>query len=607
MVDFSVNRSKDPNNLSVGELWNKIGFHKTLAGFYFNLIFFFVDLVIGLLFAEIFINWLFPYPEIKGYETYTIGIFSLVFSFITFWVSGCWDQFIPAKRIQGTKYMMRYVQFFTWWGVFTGLIQMTVVAIYAFFIAPSTNLAYTETLMVIFVLSQIPQPWGLMGQLTGTLQHYNKTSVYGFIASEVYGRGVRYGCMILGRFYGIAHPEIGELMGLTIGMMVGDFLSPFLSNLFGMAFYRKVLLSEGVSLRDFFGHDITWPEIKEMLIFGIKRGGPGIINQIPSYSSFLVGLVYIPQITTLSNLSSNANSFAAYINQGPSIGTNVFSEAFMNGKKNLTQYYIRQSIRYSVFFQCLLIPLILIVNMILPTGIYYLNIPYYALIVVFVIPSIINDIPIPYSNLAYSVIGGTNHPLFSAIIGIIGSWLSLFFSLLWIVWLQLPAIYGLDALEWILPAGSVGTSVILLIVNMIFIQKRIIQIKIAKWQTFGVPIICSVVMFGYFVAIENYLFFPLIPIIGFLPAAFIFLFLAIEGFSIYFGLSALLGGWDKDQIDEFETAARMSGPSKCIVMPIFWITRACAKISKLHGRFSIPSDDAIHEALDLYAQKLEHK
>ena len=374
--------------------------------------------------------------------------------------------------------MMRYVQFFTWFGIITGLINMTIVAFYMFIWAPTTNIAYTEYIMLFFLFDQIPQPWSMMASLTGTLQHYNKTTVYGFIQSVVFIQGVRYLVIYLSHLYGNTHPEVGVILAMAIGEELGDFLAHLFANFFSIFYYRKVLAAEGIHLRDFFGHEYTWPEIKIMLIYGIKRNAPGLINQVPSYSSFLVNLTVLPQMASLTYLSGTANSVASYVNQYPSIGANVISEAFMNGKKKLTQYYIRQTLHYSLFFQCLLVPLMLIVTEILPTVIINMGITSYAIISSFMIPCIINNIPTPYSNITGAVLSGSNHPLFQSITGIISSWLGLFFTLLWMVWLQLPQKYGLTAIFWILPCGQLGTTVIMLLINFIFIHKKVVPIKI---------------------------------------------------------------------------------------------------------------------------------
>ncbi|HME56228.1 MAG TPA: hypothetical protein VKM55_28765 [Candidatus Lokiarchaeia archaeon] len=609
-VDVKAYEKTASRAMPVDELWNKIGFHKSLAGFYFGLLFILVDVVIGILIAGPLVNILFPYPESSGYGAYATGIFALASTLINFWFSGCWDQFVPPRRILGVKYMMRYVQFFTWMQIFQNLTFMTTIVMYTFYIAPATNLAYTGYLMLFYCLLQFPQPWSLMSSLAGSLQHYNKTSVYGFIQGQVFTRGVRYGFIFLGRLVGDAYPALGELMGMAIGNALGDFMAHLLGNFFSVFYFRKTLKKEGVTLRDFFGHEFTWPDVREILIFGIKRNAPGLINQVPSYSSFLVNLNYIPQITTLGNLVGNANTFASYINQAPTIGANVISEAYMNGKKNLTQYYIRQVLRYSVFFQCLIVPIILMVTTALPTVITYLGLVNYATLPVFIIPAIIGYIPSPYATLSNTIIAGTKHPLFASITGIISNWLGLFFNLLWIVWLQLPAKYGLTALMWILPCGQIGTTLIMITINFVYIHKKIVQIRVAKWQTFGAPFVGGLIMFLYDMALANFVMFPLISInskIMVIPAAFITLFLAIEGFLIYFGITALIGGWDDDMINEFEKAARMSGPSKFMVIPLFKFTKWCARISKLHGKYSISPKESLQEALELYSQKLKSK
>jgi hypothetical protein len=201
--------------MPVDELWNKIGFHKLLGGFYFGLVFLLVDIVIGILMAGPLVNGLFPYPEETGYGSYASGIFSLGSTLITVWFGGCWDQFVPPKRILGVKYMMRYVQFFTWLGIFQQLGVMTIIAVYTFYFAPSTNLAYTAWIMLFLCLGSTSQPWSLIQTLAGSLQHYNKTSVYGFIQGEVFTWGVRYVFIYLGRLPALYANLAGTIIGGT--------------------------------------------------------------------------------------------------------------------------------------------------------------------------------------------------------------------------------------------------------------------------------------------------------------------------------------------------------------------------------------------------------
>ena len=43
---------KNDEQIPVTELWNKVGFHKSLAGFYFSIMFTFISLAISLIFAK---------------------------------------------------------------------------------------------------------------------------------------------------------------------------------------------------------------------------------------------------------------------------------------------------------------------------------------------------------------------------------------------------------------------------------------------------------------------------------------------------------------------------------------------------------------------------
>ena len=106
------------------------------------------------------------------------------------------------------------------------------------------------------------------------------------------------------------------------------------------------------------------------------------------------------------------------------------------------------------------------------------------------------------------------------------------------VWLQLPQKYGLTAIFWILPCGQLGTTVIMLLINFIFIHKKVVPIKIAWWPNVGVSLVSGGIFFLYDWLAANFIFYPLIALVGFYPALLIILIIVIEGFNVYFAVTA---------------------------------------------------------------------
>src|SRR5271157_3683677 len=106
----------------------------------------------------------------------------------------------------------------------------------------------------------------------------------------------------------------------------------------------------------------------------------------------------------------------------------------------------------------------------------------------------------------------------------------------------------------------------------------------------------------------DYAFFPLLDSIGVIFTALISILMAffVMFFLIFFPLTALLGGWDEYMFYIFKKAVDISGPSKGLLKMIQWEMEQCIKASRklrLHGRWSIPHEDADKEIRALMVMK----
>src|SRR5271157_5010043 len=140
----------------VDSLWEAIGFHKPLAGFWYNLTFSLITLVTGLVFSGALLSIFYPYPESNGYRGVTSGIFSLFLTVLSLGTSMTIDRFIADSRIRNPRKMIQYVQYYIWYNAFTSLCSCTVISMYALFFVPFGDLSYGVWLMVIIAANQYP-------------------------------------------------------------------------------------------------------------------------------------------------------------------------------------------------------------------------------------------------------------------------------------------------------------------------------------------------------------------------------------------------------------------------------------------------------------------
>jgi hypothetical protein len=595
-------------DLSIDELWDHIGFHKPLAGFWFGLSFKILSLILSIIISGVLINYFYPFPESIGYRSAATGIFSLFFSIMDLGTNMTMDRFIAEARITNPRKMIQYVQYFIWYQMTTGLIQTTSVSLYAIYIVPRTELSYAVWLMLICSTTQFPGWLGVFRGTLGALQQYNKTEVLGFITGEVFQRITELLFVYLGRLYGAANPQFGEIMGIAIGSMIGLYVDDFFATAVSAYYFTKTMKKEGLTARDCFRIEFDRKLVKECLFFGIKTGMPGLIGLVASLIILWECLLYIPQYTTFSTLSDLASGIAGFINTAAGCPTSLFSEAYLNGKKKLTQYYIAQTIRYATLFQGFFLATIIAISFILQRFFTFFNMINYLYAIPFLIPWVIRHFQQPYTSLADNILLGTNHPTFLMGIRFLEELLKLLFMTLWIVWLRLPAIYGVNALIWILPCGIYIPIMVKTISSYVFIQRNIVKIHLALWQTLVVPIICGSVIFLFDFVLIQYIFDLLEPLIGFPMTIgvgiFLFFFFLI---TIYIPLTTYLGGWDNNSLREFKNAAKMSGPSKFMVIPMYKLAEKAAKKSPFHNKHELPYLDAVKEARELLALKNSHQ
>ena len=159
-----------------------------------------------------------------------------------------------------------------------------------------------------------------------------------------------------------------------------------------------------------------------------------------------------------------------------------------------------------------------------------------------------------------------------------------------------------------MPLGMIPPTIIKAIINYGSAHKNIVKIKIPLWQTFGAPVISSAILISLGAIFYNFIYIPGFKSIGFYATfgiTIVFFLLCL--LLVYFPLTALLGGWDNENLEAFHKAATLSGPSKFIVWPLYRIVESICKHSPLHNKFRMPSEEAFKEAAELLELKKSHQ
>jgi len=409
--------------------------------------------------------------------------------------------------------------------------------------------------------------------------------------------------VLLGRWYGQNNPAVGEIMGIAIGSIIGTYVDDFLSMAVCIVFFKRALRQYNIKIRDCFGHDLDRKLVKDILTFGLKTGIPHLFWPAVTLYALFLWITLVPQYTTFVTLAGFAGSLGGfsfiYIDLGGAI-----SESFLNNKKKLAGYYIAEAWRFVGFIQWLMIPITLII-MIYGDLITFVGLEYYALGAVFILPKMCRELQQPYNNISEAVITQANHPNISFWMHLLEDVLALLGWFVFLFWLQLPQRYGMIAIAWLIPCGEMPAICAKVIINYILIHKRIIKLKFALWQTFGATACAAACVFGLALVFYGFVYLPIRdvgePMVAIITIT-VFGFMVIP-FFIYTPLTVLFGGWDDDSLWYFKIAARISGPSRFIAVPMARVLEWAARRSPWHNRFKFDASGALQEARELMAQK----
>ncbi len=608
VVETNGDVSPEDLNKPQGDLyggWEKIGFHRIIAGFFYN--YFPIILGAGLMIVGtgVIIPMILPFPDAKGYRSIAGSLYALMFLLFDAGIGSAIGKFVPEYRIKDPKRSLEYVSFFVWFQMITGLMQITAIAIYVLNWIPS-DMAHLSWIFLVYSTIQYPGMLGVLKSVLQSYQHFGKYVLSAFIGqlSEVVTQVI---FILLGRWWGAQNPAIGELMGMSIGLVIGLYVDDFIAFAVSAKLLDGVLrdmgFRVGTCLRPNFSKEVA----KESLIFGLKTMPSGVYGNILGFFSFLITFAYLPAYASWMGLFDLARMFSNQVNNPGTLRSSTeysVSEAYNNEKYALSRYYISMALKWRFFltgfFAVIIgigIPFILR-EMLDLFGTYWL--PALALIPLLSLieTNKIFEIPVSFTKLG--------RPVLDQIYAIIKTTVGFIWYLL-LIWVIFPA-YGLQLtmILWILK--DLPLTILWRVVDWLLLHFLIIKIHPREFvmQAFVLPL-PAIIIFGVFMYYFGAWFFPLgASVIGGIPmAAVSFVFaLFVAPICVYTPLLSLFGAWDEKNQEFFERAIPLAGPSKIILKMMYKSAMFFYNFSPLKGRFVLQgAEDAAREALELEQQK----
>ncbi|MHA1680797.1 MAG: hypothetical protein ACTSUE_07305 [Promethearchaeota archaeon] len=615
------------------ELWNTVGYHRITGGFFYGYILMIGGTVIGLLTLSVILPLFLPYPEINGMKGivtgsilgYWFGLFDLNMGGGGGFSDGV-SRFIGQYSDTNPRRAIKYIQFYIWFQMFTGIVQVTIFIFLGLFYFIHTSFAYLAWFIVGQSLVQYPGMLMIMESSLKAFQRGDKTAWLSWLQDTVFQVSINIIFLVIGKFWGASHPEIGELMGITLFYILSQFMDDWINLLVGSKMFASVLKPYGIRMRDLFTPQFDKAIIKECLTY---TGKQWIGGQIKGFIGMIIGLwivVQFPSMAFWSGLMSVAGAFGNMARmQGPMMGSAVpaFSESYNNGKKELCRYFIHSSFKYYAFITGFFMVTLAILSTRIITflTIAFPDLRFYVLASILVPSVIITEAISPIRGLWGKICNACDRPLAPIIIDYIttplGYAMQFLFLYLCVTTNTLP-VWAL----LIYPGFITGMAQT--IIGFAYIQRSIIKIDYKKiaGQVIIAPTLAALT-YAVLLFLISYTAWPalnsafnwLISTIsgdpasgeqyGVLAGSLVILLLAVFLFPglVYGPFLALYGGWDDFTLDEFKKCAIISGPSKGITMMIYKVFKFFSKLTPLHGKFPMGDYDKIQaEAEALVAE-----
>ncbi|MFX0023016.1 MAG: oligosaccharide flippase family protein [Candidatus Hermodarchaeota archaeon] len=574
--------------------WEVIGVHRQLGGFLFTL-FLGLILVLPQLLVSNYImpQFIQPYPQAAGWYNYAYNFFQIIWILFDFGTSFALAKYFAQHRVKNPEKAIHYIQIYVWWQIFTGIIQISLIAFIGSIIFPYTNLAHMSWIFVVYSFVQYP---GVFLVFMYAFQGMQRSDYYLilYIAWEVVFLliGQVLFCYI-GRLWGAANPIFGEALGAGIGYAVARCFDYWMTFLISILIFRK----QGFSPKTCFRIDFNKQEVKESLVYGSRLGiGEGFV-QIGWFIQVVITSTFV------ANYSNNLGWFnltwtLGMIVQLVSLYSNTllgaYSESLSHDKKTLTKLYIYQAFRWGNYFAFFLI------SVLFATGAKFLvgaaGEEYGAPAVKFLIPLLFFHLGGIYSWLVDPVFQGTGRTNYAMVVWIIEQvtrallmflFVILFRDMLFVIIAYIPAVLVKDIVAWWI------------------VRKKIIKFKVYPFKTFITPIVSAIINFVVLYYLGELIW--TLPLgdkiintaILFILGIFVFVF-------FYAFLDGFLGGYDDNTLEEFHRATSLVTTRGIRALPktMYRLAKLGSKISPFHSKYKIDIyEEAMREAYDLTLEK----
>jgi O-antigen/teichoic acid export membrane protein len=281
-----------------------------------------------------------PFPEAKGAWEWcweTLQVVRFLFDAGTF---VAFVKYFAEYRVKDPGEALRSAQFFVWWQIGTGLLQLTLAVVAATTALSNTRYAWAGHLVLLNGVVEYPGFFGMFTFLFMAAHRYDLNIGLDLLSDWLLRHAVAIPIVLLARAWGRAHPVYGESFAAALGLGVGYSVANVLVFGIGVVLARRL----GFALRPLFLAGFGLATAKRMLWYGARVvAGQAVFRAAKSIEGVVLSLLLVNYTYWLGirgQIYWHLTFLFPMAYRAFETATAALSESYGNGKLRLTQYYV---------------------------------------------------------------------------------------------------------------------------------------------------------------------------------------------------------------------------------------------------------------------------
>ncbi len=591
----------------LGKDWDQVGFHRPIGGVFYAIGYLPIVAMVGVLLLPLAQFTKLRFVEIGSFEAIAGGLFGAVYNILDFELGRGIQRFVPEYLIKDPRKATQFATFFIKYQMWTGLGQVTLLSYVILFMLGNTNMAYLIFFLLFINVKQYPGQLGVFDAILDAHQQFSKQYLRTFYQIEIVQNitGPVFG--IIGLFYGMANPVIGEMFGLALGYAIGTYVDDFLGFCIGGYYYSQILKKQfpGIRLRDVVFQKVDREVWTVALRYSLKYMPNTIFSSLMGFFGWSITVNNVPGYVTWAALIKTGGDLTKFAGWGKEVLNKSpagMSESYNNKKIVMFKYYVASAWKYNtllflLFFAILAIGLPVVFDGIIAAG--FLNEQWVGVKTVLPLLLILQSYGFLDDTTDKTVSIG-NHPEINTTLNIITTIIDL--ALTYVAFIVFN-------LGWVgLVIKGLPSQAMRIIVRWVYVNKKMVKFdtqfwKGIYWQVFIAPLLAMGCFVGLIFFDINVVYVALQVALGdaliVVSTLIVIILVIFMAFMVYLPLYAFFGGFDEYSLSVYKKAVALTGPSIIFTWPFYklfsWGYRHSPFKRQAIIAFSADADREVHE------------